>query len=89
MRNPLSGIGFVLMLVVMVIVLLLVARAWTSVAPTAMEINSETLPGYTETAEEDDEGEAPAGHLPKLGEMKENTEEHAKQLEEARKAIDQ
>ena len=90
MRNPvLSGIGFILMLVVMVIVLLLVARAWTSVAPTAVQITSPQLPGADTDADGDaDDGEE-SGRLLSLNEMKENTEEHAKQLDEAREAIDQ
>ncbi len=88
MRNSFSGIGFVLTLIVMLIVLLLVAKVWTKMAPTAMEITNPRLPGDTEATGGED-GEAPAGHLPRLGEMKENADEHAKQLEDARKAIDE
>ena len=89
MRNSFSGIGFVLTLVVMLIVLLLVARAWTKMAPTAIEITNPALPGAAEGAGEDEEEEEAPGHLPKLGEMKENADEHAKRLEEARAAIDE
>ncbi len=81
----------ILMLVVMVIVLLLVARAWTSVAPTAVQITSPSISGLeqddSDTAQ-DEEGEDKK-RLPTLNEMRENTAEHAEQLEEARKQIDQ
>ncbi len=77
----------ILMLVVMVIVLLLVARAWTSVAPTAAQIASPSDAGL----EQDGEGEEAedAQRRPTLNEMRESTKEHAEQLEEARKQIDQ
>ncbi len=84
----------ILMAVVMVIVLLLVARAWTSVAPTAVQITSPSISGLpqddSDTAQ-DGEGEEDedAQRLPTLNDMRENTAEHAEQLEEARKEIDQ
>lgn len=91
MRNALSPLGMILMLIVMVIVLLLVARAWTSVAPTAVQITSPSVPGLQQNgadATEDGENEDPQ-RLPDLNEMKENADQHAEQLEEARKQIDQ
>jgi hypothetical protein len=71
----------------MVIVLLLVARAWKSVAPTAVQITSPSL--GLEEGEEGEEGEEDKDRLPTLNDMRENTAEHAEQLEEARKQIDQ
>ena len=84
MKNSISLVSMILMAVVMVIVLLLVARAWTSVAPTAVQIASPPDSGL----EQDGEGED-AQRLPTLNEMRENTKEHAEQLEDARKQIDQ
>jgi hypothetical protein len=91
MRNALSPIGMILMMIVMVIVLLLVARAWTSMAPTAVQITSPSVPGLQQDGtdgDEDGENEGPQ-RLPDLNDMKENTAEHAEQLEEARKQIDE
>lgn len=91
MKNAFSLVSMLLMLVVTVIVLLLVARAWTSVAPTARQITSPSIPGLlsddSHTAE-DGEDEAPH-RLPTLNEMRENADQHAEELEEARKQIDQ
>ncbi len=87
MKNSISLVSMILMAIVMVIVLLLVARAWTSVAPTAMQIATPSDSGL----EQDEEGEdgEDAQRLPTLNDMRENTAEHAEQLEEARKQIDQ
>ncbi len=74
----------------MVIVLLLVARAWTSVAPTAMQIATPSNSGLGQDEEgEDGEESEDAQRLPTLNDMRENTAEHAEQLEEARQQIDQ
>jgi hypothetical protein len=82
----------ILMLVVMVIVLLLVARAWTAMAPTAVQVTSPQIPGLAggegDDPDADGEEEDP-NRLPDLNDMRENTAEHAQQLEEARKEIDQ
>ncbi len=83
MKNSISLVSMILMLVVMVIVLLLVARAWKSVAPTAVQITSPSL-GLEEGEEDEDKD-----RLPTLNDMRENTAEHAEQLEEARQQIDQ
>ncbi len=84
MKNSISLVSMILMAIVMVIVLLLVARAWTSVAPTAMQIATPSNSGLGQ----DEEGED-AQRLPTLNDMRENTAEHAEQLEEARQQIDQ
>ena len=87
MKNSFSIVSMILMAVVMVIVLLLVARAWTSVAPTAMQIATPSNSGLGQD-EEGEDGED-AQRLPTLNDMRENTAEHAEQLEEARQQIDQ
>jgi hypothetical protein len=45
--------------------------------------------GDNATVEEEGEDEEEGQRLPDLQEMRENTDEHAKQLEEARQQIDQ
>ncbi len=84
MKNSISLVSMILMAIVMVIVLLLVARAWTSVAPTAAQIASPSDSGLGEGEEDED-----AQRRPTLNDMRESTKEHAEQLEEARKQIDQ
>ncbi len=84
MKNSISLVSMILMAIVMVVVLLLVARAWTSVAPTAMQIASPSDSGLEQDGEDED-----AERLPTLNEMRESTKEHAEELEEARKQIDQ
>ena len=72
-------VGFVLLLVVVAIVLYLSAENWKSVTPQVKEIMSEEASAGTLLDEEGSE----AGHLPGLSEMKAETDEHAKALEEA------
>jgi len=91
MKNAISPIGMILTLVVMVIVLLLVAQAWTKVAPTAVQVTSPSMSELLQDdadATEGEEGEEPQ-RLPTLKEMKESADQHAEELEEARKKIDQ
>lgn len=88
MKNAISPIGMILSLVVMVIVLLLVARAWTKVAPTAVQITSPSLQGLQQGDSETAEGEG-SQRLPTLNEMRESTSQHAEELEKARQQIDQ
>ena len=66
-----SSFGMVMLVVVMAIVLLLVARGWREVAPTAVELNDETPALPAEVGRE----------LPGLGEMRQATGEHVEQLE--------
>ena len=77
-------VGFVLLLVVVALVLYLSAENWKSVAPQVKEVMA--AEGSPETLLEEgssQEGAGGAGHLPGLGEMKAETDEHAKALEEA------
>ena len=71
------------MLVALVIVLLLVARSWNSVAPTALDVHDRNAPisvddrGQTEAGEE-----VRSGTMPGLGEMQDETDQHAQQVQE-------
>jgi len=71
MRSRMSGLGFVGMLIVVVIVLWLAARNWQSAAP--------ALLGGDRGAEHGVDSRA----LPGLDHMQEKTNEHADRLEEA------
>lgn len=76
-----SGFGLVVLVVTLVVVLLLVARSWKSVAPTAMEIPDQVVlddHGQPETAETIREG-----RLPGLNQMRQQTDLHSKQVQEA------
>jgi hypothetical protein len=82
MANRGSGFGFVMLLVVLVVVLILATRAWEKVTPTAAEVAEPASPlgpisdhGQTEAAGE-------VRRLPGLNEMRQNTDQHAQQVEE-------
>lgn len=79
MRSRGALIGLALLLIVMAVVLYLSAENWKAVAPKVPELVSEE--GATQAAEETLGEEA--GDLPGLGEMKAETDDHAKELEEA------
>ena len=88
MRKQASGFGFVILVVVLVVVLFLVAKSWRSVAPTAAQIQGGEAPIV------DDHGEAGAaeaqrsGELPDLNEMRQETDAHAQQVQEAFEATE-
>jgi len=84
-----SGIGMVVLLVALVIVMILVARQWRSLGPTAIQV---TDPDYSAIA--DDHGETGAsealrsGGLPDLKDMRQQTNQHADRLQEALEATE-
>ena len=78
--RKLSGFSFILLIVVMAIVLILAAKAWQAMAPTAIDITSPQLSDF-------DRPTGP-GHLPNLDEMKRNTKEHTERIQDIRKQID-
>ena len=79
----------VMLVVVLAVVLLLVARNWRSVAPTAMQISDPEL-----GATVDDHGQAEAGaavrsgQLPGLNDMRQQTDAHSQDVQEALEAIE-
>lgn len=88
-KKGVSGIGFVMLLVVLVIVMLLVAKSWKSVAPTAMQIDDPYLPLTVDDHGETGAGEAlRSGRLPDLNDMRQQTGAHAQQVQEALEAIE-
>jgi hypothetical protein len=81
MARKASGLSFVLVLAALVTVLLLAAKAWQKVAPTAAQINSVQTPAAG------NEAVSPAseqpGTLPDLNQMRQQTGTHVEQVKEA------
>jgi hypothetical protein len=72
-----------MLVIVMAIVLLLVARNWRSVAPTAMQVNEPDRSATVDDHGETGAGEAiRSGRLPDLNDMRQQTRTHAQQLQE-------
>jgi hypothetical protein len=85
-----SGIGFIVLLIALAIVMILTARNWKSVAPTAMEIAGEDGPQVLDDhGQSDAAAELQSGDLPRLGEMQAETAEHAEAVREALEASNQ
>jgi hypothetical protein len=74
----------VALLVVMAVVLILVAKAWRSVAPEAMETHDALQSGpLSDHGQEEAAGALRSGELPKLGETRRETDEHSARVQEA------
>lgn len=88
--SGLGGFGMIMLVVVLAIVLLLVARQWQALAPTAIQVTTDPDEAYAVDDHGDPEaGEAiRSGQLPDLGEMRQSTSEHADRLEDALKEIE-
>ena len=71
-----------MLVVVMLVVLLLVARSWRSVAPTALEVSTPDGEITVSTPGSEEFATNPGG-LPNLGEMREATTDHTQQVQEA------
>lgn len=78
----------VMLLVVLVVVLMLTAKAWKSIAPASGAIMPDSGTEALHEAEPATAGDAQYSDLPDLGEMQSNTSEHAEQVQEALQAID-
>ena len=91
MGRLLSGLGLVMLLVVMVIVMLLTARAWRQVTPHAIDV---TNPAPTEAPASHPPADRPeliegTGPLPNLNEMRYHTAAHTDRLKELEQQIDE
>jgi len=75
----------IILVVVLAVVLLLVARQWKAIAPTAMQINDQgVVTVVPETHGEDVAGEAlQQGGLPNLNGMRQATGNHSKAVQDA------
>jgi hypothetical protein len=82
-----GAIGLIVLLVALVIVMMLVAESWRSVAPEAIQISD--TEGADVNVRFSDHGESHAveelrrGDLPDLQEMRQRTDAHARQVEDA------
>ena len=82
-----GAIGLIVLLVALVIVMMLVARSWESVAPEVIQITDTKGPDVN--VRFSDHGESQARDalgredLPGLGEMQQRTDAHAQQVEDA------
>ena len=82
-----AGLGFVAVLIAAVIVLILAARAWNSVQPTALQVMK---PGGASSVPDHGDRQAAealrSGKLPDLKAMKRSTDHHAAEVKEVSKA---
>ena len=91
-----SGIGFIAVLLAAAVVLILAARAWRAVAPTAQQIVNPAAagtrhkgPAHGVATAVSDHGDPQAGAavrsgvLPDLSDMKQGTDQHAKEVQKA------
>ena len=88
--GALSGLGKVGVLIALAIALLLTAKAWKSMAPTALDMESASATDRQEElqATGGDTDTISPGHLPNLREMRSATAEHEREVEDARRQID-
>ena len=76
------GFGFVMLLVTLAIVLFLVARSWESMAPTATQLDEpEAL--LEKHGQTQPQGVRNVGELPNLDEMRQATDAHAQEVQDA------
>jgi hypothetical protein len=85
MSRKLGSIGFLVLVVTMAVVLVLVARSWASLAPTATEIRA--VQGGTDSPRSEASGGA-SRDMPDMSDMKDATDAHAGDVQEAMAAID-
>ena len=84
MSKRLPGFGLVMLVVVLAVVLVLVARSWRAVAPTAIQVSSPELAGSVhDHGESRAAAELRSGQLPNLGDMRQNTSAHADEVQRA------
>ena len=89
MRGKGGGFGIVMLLVVVAIVLLLTAKNWKAVAPTAMQVTNPGAAGPVDDHGETGAGQAVrSGRLPDLNEMRQSTDAHAEQVQEMLEEIE-
>ncbi len=89
MRKMGGGLGYILAIVVLVILLLLSARAWRGAAPAAAQALKPGASGSVSDHGQTEAGQAVrSGNLPDLKKMGRNTDAHVKQLNEAAKGQD-
>jgi hypothetical protein len=94
MKKGGGGFGFVLAIVVLLIVMLLSAKAWNAVMPTAAQALAPPSTRQGAIRQVDDHGQKEAGDairsgtLPDLNKMLQSTDQHIKQVQEDSKKQD-
>jgi len=76
-----AAIGLLILVISLAVVMILVARQWKAVAPTALQVSGTAGAGGIDDHAEGDAVQS--GELPDLGEMQQATDEHAAQVQEA------
>ena len=77
------------LLIVMAIVLVLVARSWRSVAPTAQQVHDlQGAPALNDHGQAEAAGEVRSGELPNLQDAQRETDEHSARIQEALNEIE-
>jgi len=100
-----GGVGFIVVLIAAAIVMILAMRQWLAVAPTAQQImaidqanrivngqgkaKAKAKPKPGEHGQGSVEDQQKRGVLPDLQDMKDGTDEHAKEIADAAKATNQ
>jgi len=89
MKKTGGGLGFVILIVALLIVLFLTARAWNSILPVAKEALRPGAPGAVPDHGQSGAGEAiRSGGLPNLKQMDQNTDQHVQQIKDTAKGQD-
>ena len=89
MKKSGGGIGFVILIVALVIVLLLTARAWNAIMPVAAQALKPGAAGAVPDHGQSGAGEAiRSGGLPNLKQMNQNTDQHIEQIKDTAKGQD-
>ena len=79
----------ILLVVVLAVVLLLAAKAWKTVAPTALDTQDALQSGPLNDHGQGEAGQAiRKGDLPRLRETQENTDAHSARVQEALHAVE-
>lgn len=84
-----GGFGMVMLVIVLAVVLVLVAKHWKAVAPTAIQVTNPDAPVVVDDHGQTEAGEAiRSGQLPDLNDMRQQTSAHADRLQDALEEIE-
>ena len=84
-----GGVGFVILVVALVVVMLLAAKAWNAMLPTAVQILKPAAAGGVPDHGQKEVGDMiRSGTLPNLKQMNQNTDQHIQQMKDGAKGQD-
>ncbi len=78
-----GGLGFVMLLVVVLVVMLIASKAWKEAAPTVIQLNGEKNVKTVIADHGQPEAREALGTLPNLNDMRQSTGAHAEELSKA------